>query len=287
MAKKFQEEAKGGLPGWMGTYGDLVTLLLCFYVLLFAMSSIDVTKYKAAVNSFANQVDVMPGGIALTGEELITNGVSQLSEIKVILQDNNLMTSDKTTDEDGSESDSDKLDDEIKNQDAVIIETNEKPETVSEAIAQELQKMLNENKIDANVVISFNDNYAKIELAGEALFDSGKAVVKPEAMNLLAIIADVIVENGYDQYVMQIEGHTDNIVMNTVQFPSNWYLSSARAIAVGTIFINDYGFSPDLVACTGYGEFRPIADNDTAEGRAINRRVEIKIIVENEEVSVP
>lgn len=95
--KKTEEESGGGLPGWMATYGDLVTLLLCFFVLLFSMSSIDVAKFKAAMSSFANQMDIMPGGISLTGEELITNGVSQLNEIQIILANKNPTTEDSDT----------------------------------------------------------------------------------------------------------------------------------------------------------------------------------------------
>ncbi|MBC7958428.1 MAG: OmpA family protein, partial [Vallitaleaceae bacterium] len=77
---------------------------------------------------------------------------------------------------------------------------------------------------------------------------------------------------------------TDNWDINTVQFPSNWHLSSARAIAVGKLFIDTYNFSPQIISCTGYGEHDPIADNDTPEGRSKNRRVEIKLLFDTDEV---
>lgn len=282
MAKRKQEEASGGLPGWMATYGDLVTLLLCFFVLLFAMSSIDVAKFKAAVSSFKDQIDIMPGGVALTGEELITNGVSQLGEIEVILEQNHL-------NEDSIQ--------EKTNEDAATTEqaTQEKTESQSSAnsgnveskteeIAKEIQKYLTKEGIESKVILSYNSNYVKMTIEGEVLFDVGKAAIKPDAKTLVDKISKMILEKKYDTYNIQVDGHTDDWDINTPQYPNNWYLSAARAIAVGEILINQYKFNPDSIACTGYGEFNPIADNNTAEGRAKNRRVEIKLILETEEV---
>lgn len=289
MARRFHEEPKGGLPGWMGTYGDLVTLLLCFFVLLFSMSSIDITKYKAAISSFADQIDIMPGGVALTGEELIMNGISQLSEIEIILENKNPTTEssqDPTTDPSDEPVDPNQKpidpNQESVDPDQEVVQGNFNSKT--KEIAEQIEEYLKENNIETRVAVSYNANYVKLALDGEALFDSGKAIIKDEYFEVIEMIIQVILDNDYDQYQLQIEGHTDNVPMNSVQFPSNWYLSAARAIAVGTVFINEYGFSPDRVACTGYGEFKPVADNDTAEGRALNRRVEIKIIVENEEI---
>ena len=263
MSKKQQEEQKGGLPGWMATYGDLVTLLLCFFVLLFAMSTVDVEKFKAAMSSFADQIDIMPGGEALTGEELITNGVTQLDEVILSLEN------DQPTEE---------YEEDIKqNQVEELKDTAE--------IAKSIKNYLQEEGIETEVDLSYNSNYVKMTLPGEILFDIGKANIKDEAKGILGIIATMIIEENYDQYDIQIDGHTDNWDINTIQYPSNWYLSAARAIAVGDLFIDQYGLSPDQIACTGYGEFRAIADNDTPEGRARNRRVEIKIIVQTEEIA--
>lgn len=287
MARKHEDEPSGGLPGWMATYGDLVTLLLCFFVLLFAMSSIDVAKFKAAVSSFENQMDIMPGGVALTGEELITNGVSQMGEIEVILEHIN-----PTNEE------SDIL--ELKEKESgapstteseTVLDPNEQSsssagnyDSKTEAIAKEIQQYLIAEGIESDIILSYNSNYVKLTIEGEVLFDIGKAELKEEAKGIMNSIANMIVEKNYKAYDIQIDGHTDNWDINTVQYPSNWYLSAARAIAVGDILIEQYNFDPQAIACTGYGEFNPIADNETAEGRAKNRRVEIKLIVETEEI---
>lgn len=276
MARRRQEEASGGggAPAWMNTYGDLVTLLLCFFILLFSMSSVDVSKFKLAVSSFANNIDIMPGGIALSGGELITNGISQLEEINIIL-DKKELNFDEINEED-VESEKDNEFDKSQNGGNFNSKT--------EQIAKEIKEYLAKEGIDKEIIISYNSNYVKMTIEGEVLFDIGKAELKQEARPIINSISNMILEKNYKKYGIQIDGHTDNWDINTVQFPSNWYLSAARAIAVGDILIKQYNFNPDSIACTGYGEFNPIADNETPEGRAKNRRVEIKLIVETEEI---
>ena len=258
MGKKREQEGPKGAPAWMATYGDLVTLLLCFFVLLFSMSSVDVAKFKAAMSSFANQIDIMPGGESLKEGEIIYNGVDQIQDINIVFE-NDLPVDEKGEDEDMSK--------------------------LTREIAEEIKEFLYEENLDMQVEVSYNANYVKLSLPGEMLFDSGKAFLKPNAMEVIDIIAVMIKDNSYDAYDIQIAGHTDNVRINTVQFPSNWELSSARAIAVGNRLINVHGYSPESIACTGYGEYRPVATNATVEGRAMNRRVEINIVVVGKEMT--
>lgn len=283
MSKKFEEPAKGGLPGWMGTYGDLVTLLLCFFILMFSMSSVDATKYKAVVESFGERFGVMPGGDALTGGELIIHNEGKLSGLNV--------ETEYTTDPDKKPTEADNTNGTIETPTETSITTNDTSQYLTDAelmatktgkIAQEIQSYLKDSGVSSAVMMTFNSNYIKLTLSGEMLFDAGKAALKPEAAQLLTVIKDMIIEKKYTGYLMQIEGHTDNLPIHTSQFPSNWYLSSARAIAVGEWLIANYKFDPKKISCTGYGEHNPISTNDTNEGRAQNRRVEIKLIIENE-----
>lgn len=279
MARRQQEESSsGGLPAWLATYGDLATLLLCFFVLLFSMSSIDVSKFKAAMSSFANQIDIMPGGIALTGEELITNGVSQLSEIAIILANQNPTTEDSDSENIKTEDSSDATSPSTEDISGIY-------NSVTKDIAKDIEAYLTTKGINSNIQISYNSNYVKLTIKGEVLFDLSKAELKPDAKKMIGIIAQMILQKDYKNYSIQVDGHTDNWQINTVQYPSNWYLSSARAISVGNLLVDQYHFSPHIIACTGYGEHKPIADNNTPEGRAINRRVEIKLIFQTEEIS--
>ena len=113
-----------------------------------------------------------------------------------------------------------------------------------------------------------------IRMPGGALFRPAKATLAPEAREILIDIAPSLKALNTE---MRIEGHTDNVPIHNRSFSSNWDLSSARALSVLKFFVNEYDFDPSLVSATGYGEFRPIATNDTPEGRKKNRRVDIVI----------
>jgi chemotaxis protein MotB len=232
------------------------------------MSSVDVSKFQAAISSFADQIDVLKGGVALTGEELITNGISQLDEIEIIIENKNptSLDSDDEATEDGE------------------YESSSESYEEAKEIAEKIQEALLEVGLEDLVNITYTSNYVRMTLSGEVLFDSGSASIKDDSLYVVTAIGDIITENGYDQYLIQVEGHTDNVPVNSLRYPNNWYLSSARAIGVGMALIEQFEFDPEQISCLGYGEYRPIADNTTAEGRSINRRVEIKIIVEKEEI---
>jgi chemotaxis protein MotB len=109
------------------------------------------------------------------------------------------------------------------------------------------------------------------------LFDSGKANLKDEAVEILSKITVAI--RTYEQSIqmIRIEGHTDNVPINTAEFPSNWELSTARAVTVLKFLIQNQNLSPEMLSAVGYGEYHNIAGNDTAEGRAKNRRVDFVI----------
>ncbi|MDF2820718.1 MAG: Chemotaxis protein [Clostridiales bacterium] len=261
MARKIkQDEVKAGAPEWMNTYGDMVTLLLCFFVLLFSMSSVDVAKFKALVSVFNTNVGFLEGGTSLTEGSLIASGVSQLSELDIFFV--NIAETALS----------------VEKQEAVE-EYKEKEEQErmeqAETIAEELQEGLIESNIADDVVITYNSQYILLSLKGAVLFDSGKAVIRNDAIDLVDKLGKLL--KSYEEYTIAVEGHTDNVPMNTLQFPSNRHLSSGRAISVVEYFIAKNGFEDKNLSAVGYGEFRPVVSNDTAEGRAQNRRVEIKI----------
>ena len=269
--KKREEEAKKGAPAWMATYGDMVTLLLCFFVLLFSMSSVDIRKFKEAIASFNDQIDILPGGEALVEADLITNGVDQLSDIQIIVQTNLSQGSEGTTESE------EELTDEQKK--AIALDE-------AREVYERVNQYLSDQGVREEVDISYALNFVKITIPGEALFDSGQAVIKPEALNVISILGQMIQGQSFETYNVQIEGHTDNVPIRTAFFPSNWELSASRAIAVGKYLIDNMGFSEEKIACTGYGEYRPIVSNDSNENRAKNRRVEMKIVLQSEEVQV-
>jgi chemotaxis protein MotB len=113
------------------------------------------------------------------------------------------------------------------------------------------------------------------------LFDTGKAEIKAGSILDLSLLGEKLKEYIDQNYVLDCEGHTDNVPIKTAQFPSNWELSAARAIAVAKFYVEEMDFDPQKVSARGFGEYNPIADNATAEGRSMNRRVEIKLSKSN------
>jgi len=275
--KQHTDEGPQGSPAWMSTYGDMVTLLLCFFVLLFSMSSVDIAKFKAAMSSFADQIDVLPGGEALTEGELLNNGVTQLSDLQIIIQGNmNLNQNQDNTLPEQEDTDIEIDEENIEEKTEEYIRAGQ--------IAESIEEQIRNEGYNADVVaVSYTSNYVKLTLQGEFLFDSSRANLRTEAVSAIDAIANTLKNQEYSSYDIQIEGHTDNLDINNAQFPNNWILSSYRAYAVLEELLESHDFDPGKVAATGYGEYRPIASNDTLEGRAQNRRVEIKVVLDSRE----
>ncbi|HOA80310.1 MAG TPA: OmpA family protein [Defluviitaleaceae bacterium] len=246
--RRKSEEASQGAPEWMTTYGDMVTLLLTFFVLLFAMSTVDISKFRAFVNSMEGSIGILPGGGSTLGDgSEIGNGISQLPDLEKYIAE--------TTAE----------------IDLRSIEELKK-------MYSEISSFVSENELDDAIDVDLGDHFVTITFKDGILFDSGKADLKPEAISILDKIGIQLAK--YPNNRIRFEGHTDNRPINTPQFPSNWELSAARAIAVAKYYINELNFTPSQFSTEGFGEYVPIADNSTAEGRAKNRRVEIKILSE-------
>jgi len=139
-------------------------------------------------------------------------------------------------------------------------------------IQQMLQSALGTND---RISISLDERGVTIHIQEELLFPSGQAELKGSSFVMLDSMANVVNRLPND---IRVEGHTDNMPINTVRFPSNWHLSVARAMNTGYYLIQHHQVNPDKISVVGYGEYRPIALNKTAEGRALNRRVDIVIL---------
>ena len=142
-------------------------------------------------------------------------------------------------------------------------------------IYNEMQELVNREEIKDKIEISQDERGLVIRLLEGAFFDSGHAILKQEAMVLLDEVALVL--EGVDKQI-RIEGHTDNVPINTVKFPSNWELSTARAVTVLKHLITKHNLSPYQIAAVGYGEYRPLVPNTTSENKAQNRRVDIVVL---------
>lgn len=270
MAKKREEEAPKGSPAWMATFSDLMNLLLCFFVLLFSMSSIDEAKYEELVVSLSNSFSIFSGGGSAIGEgTLISNGVSQLNELDDYYNDMGKASEDEET------SEGDPLE-EYKKQ------LSDEQKAKTEEIYDELSGIVEEKQIVDKVSLGMDEHYqyVKISLSGAILFESGQADFLSDARPVLSKVGDIL--KLYDDSQIKIEGHTDNVPMTSGKYADNMELSTARAISVWKYFVNQKGLDPKTLEASGKSQYSPVAKNDTASGRAKNRRVEIKIYTDND-----
>lgn len=236
MAKHKEEDQPKGAPAWMVTYGDMMTLLLTFFVLIVSFSSMDQAKFKAAISSIQQGLGIWPNASGLMPEIILFNTEAQRAE--------------------------------------------ESQEIINEVVEQ-----LAESSID-QVEIYNTPAGIRLIISDPVLFATGRAEIKPEFRDLLVNISDIIGARDFSDIV--VEGHTDNVPIRTEQYPSNWELSATRALNVVKVMAFDGGLNPALLSGVGYGEYRPRATNDTPEGRAQNRRVEIWIeFRENEAQQLP
>jgi len=145
----------------------------------------------------------------------------------------------------------------------------------SRTLRETLQSVIDEYDYGNNVQLIENERGITIRILDNILFKTGEAELNPESKSILSKLAKVLRTIPND---IRIEGHTDNIPINTPQYPSNWHLSVARATNTAYYLMNTEGLNPDRVAIVGYSEYKPVASNDTPEGRAQNRRVDIIIL---------
>ncbi len=258
MAKRQEELPSPGAPAWMATFGDLMNLLLCFFVLLFSMSTVDAQKYELVAASFSNTFSIFEAGGSSIGDGmLIGNGVSQLNQL-----DQYFTSMGKSEEGD-------------KEMQGAMEEVQAEKLKESEQLAEKIAEALGEQDIGAEVDIDFTSEYVQLTLNGALLFDSGKAQLKEASLPLMGKIGTIL--ERYSESIIEVEGHTDNVPINNSQFANNDELSSFRAISVFNYIVQNTNIDPSMIKHSGRGEYVPIADNATSEGRAKNRRVEIKV----------
>lgn len=261
MARKRRQDDAPPPALWKDTFADLMNLLLCFFVLLFSMSTVQEEKFEQFVQSLNSTFSIFSGGAQAIGDGmLISNGVSQLNEL-----DKYINSTGKTAENEEEATDFDEMQNKVE----------EEQMKASEELAEKIAEAVKENNLNSEVDIEFNSQYVQLTLNGSILFDSGSVELKEKALPVLDKVG-VILER-YASSVIEIEGHTDNVPMSGAKYSNNDELSSGRALSVFNYLIENTNLDPSMVKHAGRGEYVPIADNSTPEGRAKNRRVEIRI----------
>lgn len=264
--RKRREESDSDIgTNWMDTYGDMVTLLLTFFVMLFAMSTIDVQKFEQIIKSIKGSLGIVYEGQSVKKADLAADSYMEyqvkLSQIieKIYPQ---------------------KDDQEIKDAVEEIRENNNQMQNIYE----EIKGYVEDKNIDEVIIVTNEQQGILIRFKENILFDSGKAILKTDAKVILADIANILREINKD---IRVEGHTDNIPIHNKYFESNWELSAQRAANVVKYFIEN-NIDPLRLSLAGYSKYHPVSDNDTYEGRKKNRRVDVLILKDslNQTISV-
>jgi chemotaxis protein MotB len=271
MARKKTPEKPANHERWLVSYGDFITLLFAVFVTLYAMSQTDKKKVDQVAASYRTAFGITSGAGTSSSNVLQSSELMPIPSLDAVPRQ---VVRPKRTSEESE--DKQKAVDLVKKPQISADEFQD----IKKAIRVSLKPL----QLSGDVAVEESSRGLVIRMEEEAFFDAGSATVKPEAFPLLGKIARAILP--YSEQI-RIEGHTDNTPIATNRYKSNWELSLARATSILHIFLTNYDFSPVNLAIAGYGQYRPIAGNDTEEGRRRNRRVDIVLLKTNSEGPVP
>jgi len=239
-----RERRKGNISRdrWVVSYADFITLLFAFFVVMYAFAKADQKKQmqvSAAIDSGFSSL-----GVPSHDAPKPADAAAQTDAPMSIVMGENVVSPARVKDD-------------------------------LEQVRRELEQKLSSQVSTHTVSIQMGRDGLVISLREAGFFSSGSATPKPESLPALRQIAASLSHMPYD---LRIEGHTDNIPIHTAEFDSNWELSSARATRIARFFIDLKAISPERISAAGYAEFHPVAGNDTADGRAENRRVDLVVL---------
>jgi chemotaxis protein MotB len=272
MARPGAAAARGGRRGgaakedksgaWLTTYADAITLLMAFFVMLYAMSEVDVIKFTAFLQGlrvpFGNESGegLLPASDGLQPEQQPTPPGTE----PVDLPDRISPPSDEGLDPELLEA--------LERHAAAHDQLDEVQAAIEEAlVARDLQLYVEQRREERGLVVSIASD--------DVLFALGSTAISPLGREVIEVVAATL--DGYPNPLI-VEGHTDNVPLQRGGY-TNWNLSTDRAVNVLSLMIEEHELPPDRVAAAGYGEYHPLATNDTAAGRARNRRVDIVVLV--------
>ncbi|MEW8692000.1 MAG: type VI secretion system protein TssL, long form [Candidatus Thiodiazotropha endolucinida] len=267
-----------GLPPWLATFADLMSLLMCFFVLLLSFAEIDAARFKKMAESMKDAfgvqreipvMDVVKGTSVVMQE--FSPGKPEPTPIEELRQQTTDVEKDFLQSEDQRSEAEEQQDLDIDVAKAAMQAQIE--EEVKEQ-AEELQEMLDSEITEGLLDVETEDTKIIIRIQEKGSFPSGRATLNPDFFEVISKITDVIA-NTPGKII--VAGHTDNIPISTRRFRSNWELSSARAVTVVHAMLSNAAIDEGRFLIQGYADSQPLVVNDTSENRAQNRRVELVI----------
>lgn len=267
--RKRGNESGGGAPEWMTTFSDLMTLLLTFFILLYSMSSVSNVKFTQAADSLQNsfvgagQKSILTGGqwIPEKNEDADADDSAALSEMEAAAVE-------------AAKAETAQVE-MVTSEEQMMIAVD--PEVIK--MYQEVIDFIEKNGLSEEISLSMDADGVYMNVKEAILFHPGSAVITESGTAALQKVAELI--SNFENKVV-IEGHTDNVPHHDQKFESNWELSAGRAISVLRQLAEQQNIDPARLSAVGYGEYNPLVPNDTAEQRAVNRRVNIVLVYEPE-----
>ncbi|SDI05460.1 flagellar motor protein MotD [Propionivibrio dicarboxylicus] len=244
MARKRREEPGDNHERWLVSYADFITLLFAFFVVMYALSTVNEGKYRVLSESLVHAFRNVPVNTAST--------MTQVAPPPLPVVPKNATATAAT-----------------RAQEAAKQKQREKMRGMAKDIMEVMAPLIEQGKVR----VIETSRGVTIEINDSVLFSPGQSVLQPPLVKAMRAVADVIATTDFP---VTIEGHTDNVPIKTSQFPSNWELSAVRATTVLRLF-SDAGVSAERLTAIGYADTRPVETNATIEGRARNRRVNILI----------
>lgn len=232
---------------WLVSYADFITLMFAFFVVLYASATANEKKQAQisdSINAAFRALGIFPSAARKPAAAASLTGTDKPAlPVNIVMGEDVLAPA--------------RLQDDL------------------ERIRRELTQMLSNQVAGHTVSIQMGRDGLVISLREAGFFASGSAAPKPETLSTLRQIAASLAGSPYE---IRIEGHTDNVPIHTAEFDSNWELSAARATRIARVFLDQRLIAPDRISAAGYAEFHPVASNDTTEGRAQNRRVDLVVL---------
>jgi len=250
MARKKKHEEHVNHERWLVSYADFITLLFAFFVTLYAISQVDAKKLGKLMQSMQAAFESRvfePGSPKLSLSDGRQKGFEQQTLVEPI---------------------------------SPLVN----PSPSMKAIEAAIHSKLIRQSVSETVRLRQEQRGLIVSLTEAGFFNPGEAELRGTSLTVLDAIAESLLTVPYQ---IRIEGHTDNVPIKTARFPSNWELSTARATYVLSYMTSHFNFKPSRLSLAGYGEYRPVASNETAEGRASNRRVDLVILNELAEHQEP
>ncbi|HZP05503.1 MAG TPA: flagellar motor protein MotB [Terracidiphilus sp.] len=232
---------------WLVSYADFITLMFAFFVVLYASATANEKKQAQisdSINAAFRALGVFPSAARKPAPAASLTGTDKPALPVNIVMGEDVLAPARVQDD-------------------------------LERIRRELTQMLSNQVAGHTVSIQMGRDGLVISLREAGFFASGSAAPKPETLSTLRQIATSLAGSPYE---IRIEGHTDNVPIHTAEFDSNWELSAARATRIARVFLDQQLIAPERISAAGYAEFHPVASNDTAEGRAQNRRVDLVVL---------